>query len=170
MKHIIPLIILLFSLNPCKAQTESLTVYIFLSETCPICQNQTLTLKELYKNYKDKGVLFVGIFPNQENSTEETIQKFAKKYKIPFELKKDENQILTKEFAATVTPQVFLVKTNTHKILYSGKVDNSFERIGKRRQVITEFYLKDALENLFNNESIKLPHTQPVGCLINSLN
>lgn len=151
----------------CEAQSDSLTVYVFLSESCPICKNQTLTLKELYANYKDKGVSFIGIFPNRELSTPETIKKFAKKYKIPFELKKDENQLLTKQLSASITPEVFLVRTSTREILYSGKTDNSFERVGKRRQVVTAFYLRDALENILKNEKIKVPNTQPVGCFIN---
>lgn len=145
---------------------DSIIVYVFLSESCPICRNQTLSLRELYKSYQHHSIGFVGVFPNLEHSTQETIEKFGKKYHLKFPLIRDENHILTKRFSAVVTPQVFVVQQSTGNILYCGKVDNSFESIGKRRSVITEFYLRDALDALIRNKDVLLSVTQPVGCYI----
>lgn len=168
MKSALILFFLLLKLScACNAQTDSLVAYVFLSESCPICQNQTISLKKLHEEYKTRGVSIIGVFPKEQLSDAETINKFAKKYKIPFELIKDENQTLTKKLKATITPEVFLIRKKTQQVLYSGKVDNGFERVGKRRQVITEAYLRDALESVFNNEKIKVASTQPVGCFIN---
>lgn len=145
---------------------DSITVYIFLSETCPICQNQTLTLRQLYDSYKGKGVSFVGVFSNAEFSDAETIKKFGKKYKLDFELKKDEGQALCNRFSATITPQVFVVRNSGNEVLYQGKVDNSFEGIGKKRQVITNHYLADALESILSGLPVVVKQTEPVGCYI----
>lgn len=162
--------VLSFSLSLCfsiSAQTsDSVSVYIFLSETCPICQNQTLTLRQLQNDFTDKGISFIGLFPNQELSTEQSIHKFGRKYKLDFKLKKDEGQSLTNQFSATITPQVFVINNLTQKILYKGKVDNSFEAIGKKRQVITEHYLREALENILQQKTVAVKETQPVGCFI----
>ncbi|MBP6732632.1 MAG: redoxin domain-containing protein [Chitinophagales bacterium] len=145
---------------------DSISVYIFLSETCPICQNQTLTLRQLYSAYAQKGIAFTGLFPNAEFSTPETISKFGKKYKLDFDLKADEGQKLVNQFSATTTPQVFVVRNSTQEILYHGKVDNSFEGIGKKRQVITAFYLRDALDSILQGKSIAVKQTPAVGCYI----
>ncbi|HLP19059.1 MAG TPA: redoxin family protein [Chitinophagales bacterium] len=145
---------------------DSISVYVFLSETCPICQNQTLTLRQLYDEYAGKGISFVGLFPNQDLSTREGIQKFGRKYKIDFELRKDEQQKLTTQLAATVTPEVFVVNNATQKVLYKGKVDNSFEGIGKKRQVITKHYLQDALQSILEQKEVALKETPAVGCFI----
>ena len=165
MRYII-IVFLFFQVFAVKANHDSLTVYIFLSETCPICQNQTYSLRELYKEFGEKHIGFVGVFPNQEFSTNESIVKFGKKYRLPFPLIKDDNQVLTQKLNATITPQVIVCQYNTNKIEYSGKIDNSFERIGRRRQVITEFYLRDALNELIQGKQVTLQATSPVGCFI----
>lgn len=145
---------------------DSIAVYIFLSETCPICQNQTLTLRQIHEDYSGKGVSFYGVFPNQEFSSNESIQKFGRKYKLNFELKKDEEQKLTKQFSASVTPEVVVVNNASSEILYRGKVDNGFEGIGKKRTVITENYLRDALESIVQRKPVIVKMTEPVGCFI----
>lgn len=156
----------LFSFMKMKAASDSLTVYVFLSEGCPICQNQTYSLRELYTQFGNQKVGFVGVFPNLEFSTTETMEKFKKKYRLSFPLQRDENQALTERLGATITPQVVVIQENTHGIIYKGKIDNSYERIGKRRPVITEFYLRDALTEILAGKTITLSETAPVGCFI----
>ena len=147
--------------------TDSVTVYIFLSETCPICQTATLELKNIYNQYHSKGVEFVGLFPNTEMSNDLSILKFGKKYNLPFPLKVDEGQQKVKQFSALVTPQVFVVSNADGQIIYNGRIDNGFERVGKKRQVTTEFYLKNALDEILSNRPVTMKETLPVGCFIN---
>ncbi len=156
-----------FSSNSLLAQkSDSISVYVFLSETCPICQSVTIELKSLYSTYRDKGVSFTGLFPNQTMSTEETRRKFEKKYSIPFFLTFDKNQQMANKLAATTTPQVFVLRNSDNKVLYKGKIDNSFVSIGKRKQVVDEHYLRDALENIIQNKPANPAQTDPVGCYI----
>lgn len=149
-----------------KASAPVATVYVFLAESCPICQSATIGLKNLYREYHEKGVAFVGVFPNITVSNAATIEKFAKKYQLPFPLVLDDNQQWTIRFSATVTPQVFVVKEADGETVYRGKIDNGFERVGKRRQVINEFYLKNALDELLSNRPVAVKETEPVGCFI----
>lgn len=165
MKKTILLFCLLYALFSVHA-SDSISVYIFLSETCPICKSQTLTLRQLYSEYSSKGISFIGLFPNEEYSTNESIQQFGKKYKLDFELKRDEGQKMVKKFSATTNPQIFVIRNATQQILYAGKIDNGFENIGKKRQVVTEHYLRDALESILLQKEIEIKETQPVGCFI----
>jgi peroxiredoxin len=148
------------------AQTDSIIVYVFLSETCPICQNQTISLRDLNDDFGSKGIKMIGVFPNIKISDAASILKFKKKYKLNFEVQLDENQLLSEKLQATVTPQVFVLRKSNQEILYEGKIDNSFERVGKRRQIITDFYLRDALLQIVQNQCITLKKTEPVGCFI----
>ena len=145
---------------------DSITVYVFLSETCPICQTLTLEIKKVYETYHDKGISFIGLFPNQRTSDKAAVRKFGKKYSIPFELKMDEHHEAVTQFSATVTPQIFVVRNADSKVLYKGKADNHFEAIGQRRDVVTEHYLQNALSNLLNNQPINPVETEAVGCFI----
>ena len=92
--------------------------------------------------------------------------KYFLKYKLDFELKRDEGQKMVKNFSATTNSQIFVVRKSTQQILYKGKMDNGFENIGKKRQVITEHYLRDALESILQKKEIVVKETQPVGCFI----
>src|SRR4051812_18067583 len=101
-----------FSQTP-GASSKPLTVYIFLSESCPICQSYTLRLKELYEKYNEKGVKFVGLFPNYY-ADPDSVAAFKKTYTIPFDLLIDKTGELAKHFNAGITPQVF-IETTEHK-------------------------------------------------------
>lgn len=149
-----------------NTSTDSITVYIFLLETCPICQSITIEMKNIYAKYESKGINFVGLFPNQDLSNGASIKKFGKKYNLPFELRMDEHQRLVQQFSATTTPEVFVVRNTDNKVLYRGRIDNSFEGLGRRRQVVTEHYLDSALKNILLNQPIKPTETKPVGCFI----
>lgn len=146
--------------------TKETTVYVFLSETCPICQSYTLPLKEIYSKYKDKQVKIIGIFPNYY-STKEGIDEFRKTYLIPFELILDTDAALTRHFKASITPEVF-VESPDKKLLYSGRIDDSFYAIGKRRTVTSTSELLDALNAITSGKPVKNQKTQAVGCIISS--
>lgn len=149
-------------------KTEAVTtysVYIFLSETCPISQFYTLTLKELHKEFAGKQFTFTGIFPNS-TSTPETIAEFKKKHELPFELKSDPEQKITAALKASVTPEVVVQQTKTGAIVYKGRIDDAYFRVGKRRAKVTEPDLKNALTQIRNNQPISKPETDAVGCYI----
>jgi hypothetical protein len=77
----------------------------------------------------------------------------------------DTNGELTKQFHATITPEVFVTDENKMTV-YSGRVDDSYYRIGKRRKIITSTDLDDALLKIINNQKVEIAKTQAVGCLI----
>jgi peroxiredoxin len=148
-----------------KAQDKKL-VYVFLSETCPICKSATIELNNLNLEFSKQGFEFIGVFPNENVSTEASRKTFSKKYKIDFKLISDTNQKITKQFNATITPEVIVWNESKQKILYRGKIDNSFESVGKRRTVTTAFYLRSALESIQKDISESITFTEPVGCFI----
>jgi peroxiredoxin len=146
--------------------TKGLRVYIFLSETCPICQSVTSELKKLHQQFGPLQVEFIGLFPDGILSDAQTRAAFGKKYGLSFPLLADSGQLITRKFNAEITPEVVVVNNETEAILYRGKVDNSYASLGKRRTVVTEHYLRQALESWMAGKNILLSETQPVGCII----
>jgi peroxiredoxin len=140
------------------------SVLVFLSPECPICQKYTLTINQIEKAYLAQGIKFYGIVPGK-NFKNKVINKFAKDYGLTMPILLDPDYVLTKSVGATVTPEVMLFNPQA-AVQYDGKVDNWFEDIGSRRTVITEFYLKDALNGLISGTDIKVKRTNPVGCFI----
>lgn len=159
----------LLSVVSSSAQKSTYTlptrVYVFLSASCPMCQYYAPVLNEMTKSYSDKGIIFTGVFPNYY-TTDSIMQSFISRYQLLFPVMKDENLVLTEKFGASVTPQVFVVDENTGNVLYSGMINNGYLRPGKRRNVVTEHYLRDALDAIVAGIPISIPTVQPIGCFI----
>lgn len=136
-------------------------VTFFLSSTCRVCQYYALPMRELYQEYGNEQIEFVGAFPGVLES-DSTISKFRSKYLIPFELKKDSSEHI--RLGATITPEV-VVERNGH-VVYLGRIDNSFESVGKKRSVVNSFELRNVLSEIINGRSPEY-HTVPaIGCII----
>ncbi|MCB2379698.1 redoxin domain-containing protein [Hymenobacter sp. BT635] len=144
------------------------TVYVFLSDTCPICQTATLTLRQLHAAYAPQGVQFVGVFPDQELRPADLIL-FGKQYKLPFPLRLDEHQILTRRFQARITPEVVVTAADGRTVLYQGRIDDSYVRLGQRRMVIKNHELQDALAAIVAGRPVAPARTEAVGCFITTL-
>lgn len=138
------------------------TVYIFLSETCPICQITTLEIRRIGNEFPK--VQFIGMFPGKDSDLHSR-KKFAKKYHLNFPLQGDSLRQLTQLFKATITPEVVVVGVDK-EILYRGKIDNSFLAPGKKRAVTTEKYLYNALKAIHLGQIPNPASTEPVGCFI----
>ena len=166
MKYILSILLLAFCSALSIAQTDSLKVIVFLSETCPICKSTTPELRKLHDEFTAKGVEFIGVFPSQTATSESSRKAFADKYKLPFKLIDDPLQTLTNQLSAQITPEVFVLNKNNNQLIYRGLIDNSYIRVGKRRSVTTEFHLRNALKHFFAGHVNQIKSTEAVGCII----
>lgn len=158
------LFLILTTSNPLKAK-DSLSLYIFLLDDCPICIQYTPTINELYNQYGDH-IAFVGYFPNF-SSKPEKINKFKSTYNVEFPLYTDYFKKQAKKFNAQVTPEVILFNNSKSETIYQGRIDNMFYKLGRRRKVVTSDDLKLAIIQTLNNENIQTAYVEPVGCFIN---
>lgn len=150
--------------NPEALNTSTASVFIFLSPECPLCQKYSLTIREIEKKYSAKGVAFYYVFPGTYYSKKE-INRFLIKYGLKSIAFLDPDLKVTKSFSALITPEVFLLNQK-HELIYSGKIDNWYEDIGKRRTVITEHYLASALDAQIQGLEVEIKKTLAVGCFI----
>ena len=140
-------------------------VYVFLSETCPICQFYTLPLRELYQQYEPQGIAFVGVFPGAL-STPASVHAFGQKYRLAFPLQPDSAQRLTSRLDARITPEVVMTDAVTQQVLYRGRIDDSYVALGKRRPQPRTQDLRAALDALVSHLPVAVRETPAVGCLI----
>lgn len=145
---------------------DSVTVYVFLHESCRISQYYTLPLLKLNQAFSNDQLQFIGLFPNVSSQLEQ-IEAFKEKYKIPFELKTDYDKTKTTAFGATITPEVVVFNETQNKILYKGRIDDAYARVGKRKQVTSTSELKDVLTAIANDLPIEVTETAAIGCYIN---
>jgi peroxiredoxin len=146
------------------AVTAKARVYVFVSPECPLCQSYSLTLRNIYDQYRQKGIEMIGIVPGTD-FTAVQISAYIKEYKIPFTILMDEQLKVVQHYGATITPEV-VVTDPKGSILYRGRIDNWAYELGKKRKVITEHNLKDALESILAGKPVKVSQTKAVGCFI----
>ena len=154
-------------LAPCAlwAQGPGYRVYLFMSETCPICQHYTLPLRNLHRDFAADSVQFIGVFPNR-HSTPEAVAAFGAKYKLPFALAPDDSlKSTTRHWQATVTPEVVVARGDS--VLYRGRIDDGYARVGRRRTVVTTHELRDVLMAIRAGKPVAVGPTTPIGCFIN---
>ena len=149
--------------NTVSSPKPSLTAYLFLGESCPVSQYYTLPLKDLHHRY-DHRVRFVGVFSNPL-STAASIDAFKGKYSLPFDLLLDDDQRLARQLEARVTPEAVLVDENDG-VLYRGRIDDSFPRIGKRRRVVRSRDLEAALDAAVAGKQVPVAETEAIGCFM----
>jgi thiol-disulfide isomerase/thioredoxin len=138
--------------------------YVFLSPTCPICIGYAPELNRLSKEFKDHGLELIGVFPNYY-VTDAEIDAFRQAYQLEFATIRDSGLVLTTQFQASTTPEIFLTDTNG-KVFYQGQIDNAYFRPGKRRGRMTEEYFREAVKAVLEGKIPKISQTQPIGCVI----
>lgn len=144
--------------------TTELTVVIFMSPECPLCENYSASLKQLRSVFSENEVSFVGVFSGSWYTSEEII-RFMARYQPPVTAVMDVDYILKHRFAASVTPEAVLIKA-PGEIMYQGKIDNWIVSLGKKRTVVTEYYLRDAIKACLLGTRPEVSQTEPVGCFI----
>lgn len=138
-------------------------VVVFIAPDCPLCKNYTKDLKKMINTY-GKEIEIYGVVPGKFYTTHE-VDSFLNYYNLPLQVIYDPNFKLVKELSATITPEAYLIDEN-NKIRYQGLLDNWLGELGRRRQVITEYYLNDAIKSYLNGEEIKVKKTKAIGCFI----
>ena len=146
--------------------SDSITVNFFLLDECKITQNMTAEINRLYTEFNSSSCQFIAYWPNF-SSKPPKIEAFKEKYQLQLPCKTDYYKTKAKKMQATIAPEVVVYDEKNKKILYRGRIDNSYAKIGQRRRVITERNLHMALTQISKQEQIGIPITQAIGCFIN---
>ena len=149
-------------------EPSNYTIYIFLGEECIISQQYTLLINRLHKEYTGEQIEFIGLFPNP-SSNKEKMAVFQEKYKLGFPLKHDALQKEMARFGVKVTPEVVVFNKKNKTVIYQGRIDNMFFRVGKRRTITTTSELEDVLKAIQKDQKIENKKTDAVGCFITPL-
>jgi peroxiredoxin len=138
-------------------------VVLFLGTECPINNAYMPRLAVLNKEYGAKGVTFVAINANHQD-TAEKIAKHVVEHKIPFPVLRDENNAVADKFDAKRTPEAFVLD-GERVIRYRGRIDDQFG-IGYQRKEATRRDLAEALDEVLAGKAVSQATTAVSGCLI----
>jgi len=142
-----------------------LLLLVFISHDCPISNFYSHEISRVCEEYGKKGVRCSLVYVDPR-LTDEAAKKHAEEYGHgSYPRIVDRKHELVAQTGATVTPQAVLMRPDK-SIIYSGRIDNFYVALGKKRQVVTEHDLRNALEAATSGKPIAVPKTNPVGCYI----
>ncbi len=138
-------------------------VVAFLGTECPLAKLYGPRLQTLANEYEPKGVQFLAINSNQQDSIAE-ITAYVKQHEIKYAVLKDPGQKVADQFGATRTPEVFVLDP-LGKVLYRGRVDDQYI-VGVQRDAPLRADLKVALDEVLAGKPVSVAVAEPIGCLI----
>ena len=138
-------------------------VLFFTCNHCPYVIGSDELTRTSANKFAGKGVGFVGINSNSENTYPEdsfpNMVKRMKEKKFPWVYLYDQSQDIAKNYGALRTPH-FYVFDEARTLVYTGRgVDNP-----RDTSKMTTNNLDTVLEELTNGKQISVPVTNPIGC------
>lgn len=136
-------------------------VVIFMCNHCPYIIEIDQRLRSLHKQYRDKGIDFVGISANDATQyPQDGFEEMqARGYAFPYLY--DETQDVAKAYKAQCTPDIY-VYNKKRELVYHGRFDDSLR--GEVPCTTTD--LQDALDDLLEKGEVSFEQVPSQGCSI----
>ncbi len=138
-------------------------VVFFTCNHCPYVTGSDETTRATAKRFKDRGVSFLGINSNSENTHPtddfENMKLRMAEQKFPWVYARDKSQTVALAYGGLRTPH-FFVFDKDRKLVYTGRgVDNPIDTTK-----LTVNDLDRALEEHLAGKPVSRPKTNPIGC------
>jgi len=140
-------------------QNSKAIVVMFIATQCPVSNAYNTRMVKLFEKYHPKGVAFLGINSNKQESVEE-IKAHAEQHKFPFPVLKDVNNVIADKFGASFTPEIYVLSPK-FEILYHGRIDDS-----RREDQVKSQDLGKALDEILAGKQVSVSETKAFGCTI----
>jgi len=160
-----------FTLEDVNGAKHSLTDYskqkaivlMFIATECPVSNAYNTRMTDLHKDYKDIGIVFLGINSNKQE-TAAAIQAHAKEHGFAFTILKDKENKIADRLEATVTPEIYVLNPKL-ELLYHGRIDDSRNLAG-----VKSMDLRKALDEILAGKRVSVRQTKAFGCTIKRVN
>ncbi|MCP4885044.1 MAG: redoxin family protein [Planctomycetaceae bacterium] len=144
-----------------KLPGDQATVLAMTGTGCPLCKKYSPTLVDLERRYKDRGVSFVFLNPNESESIER-LQTELKNKGFTGPYVRDDEEAITRSLDVKTTTEVFVLDKN-RTLVYRGAVDDQYG-FGYSLDAPRETYLADALDAVLDDRQPVIQATSSPGC------
>lgn len=134
-------------------------VLMFIATQCPVSNSYNERMNDLYQDYHDRNVAFIGINANKSEGIED-IKSHAHEKGFKFPVLKDWKNVIADRLGATVTPEIYVLNSS-FEILYHGRIDNS-----SKEDKVTSRDLRNALDSILSSKPVAVSSTKAFGCTI----
>lgn len=147
---------------------QKAVVLVFTSNYCPYSRLYESRINQLVGDYKDKGVAFVLINPNnaQQNKeeSEAAMKEKAQSWGNGLPYLSDKQQVMAQKYGATKTPEVYVLtpRNGSFSVFYAGAIDDN----PQVAEDVSQPYLQQAIESALTGKTVVVKTKRPVGCMI----
>lgn len=138
-------------------------VLLFVRTDCSVANRYAPLIQQMSRQY-GKHAAFRLVFPDKRESPEK-IHTFLRDYKYDLFAIRDVDHALVKATQVKVTPEAAVFNAQG-TLVYHGRIDNLYERIGQARRVATTHELADAIEAAKLGKNPATSSADGVGCFI----
>lgn len=138
-----------------------LSVIVFLDTECPIANQYLPELATLAKEHPQVAVY--GVY-SEPTLTRAKLVEHKKSYQTAIPVILDASGELASRLRPRAVPEAFLVKEG--QVLYRGRIDDRWEKLGKQRERAPKKDLALAVEAALKGAPVPVATTEPVGCLL----
>jgi hypothetical protein len=140
-------------------------VLLFVTSDCPISNAYAPELQRICSDYRSGGIGCTLVYEDPAIDPA-GVRTHAAEYALTgITAVIDADGTLAARTNATVTPQAIVVDPRG-ATRYSGRIDNLYAALGKRRPQATEFDLRNALDALLAGRDVRPERTEALGCYI----
>jgi peroxiredoxin len=132
---------------------------------CPIVRLAMPTYHELMDQYQSKGVEFLLLNSNLQDTRESTAQE-AKEFGYRAPILMDSTQLIGESLGVNRTAEMLVIDPKTWTLAYRGPLDDriSYE---KQRPAATHQYTRDAIDSVLAGKPVANPKVMSAGCIVN---
>lgn len=145
--------------------TDTLNVFVTFTPECPLCRAFLPRLGTLAAEWQGHPVRLTIVVPDIQPDTSAVRKALRAAALLDVTVNFDSLQEITKGYGLTVTPEAVVV-TESGAMMYRGRIDNLYERLGVRRRVVSSFDLRDVVRRLLEGGHGPFQTTTAVGCVI----
>jgi thioredoxin family protein len=153
--------------QPLRVDAGQANALFFISAECPISNAFAREIARICADYKARGIGCELVYVDPAISDNQAL-KHAQEYGHgDYPKFVDHRHELVRATGVTVTPEAAVVNKEG-KVVYRGRIDDSFAALGQPRRPVKDADLRNALDAIITGKSVEKPETKALGCYISN--
>ncbi len=144
---------------------EKGTLIVFMCNHCPYVIPKFRMMRELYEKFKEKGVILIGINPNDHpnypDDNFDGMKRTHKEQQLRFPYLIDSSQQVAREYGAVCTPDPFLFDKDL-TLIWHGRLNNAMQP----NDTSTEETMEEVIEEYLQTGTVTKEFEPSMGCSI----
>lgn len=148
--------------------TGKANVLFFVTNDCPISNSFAHEIARICSDYQANGIGCDLIYVDP-SITDDQARQHAQEYGHgDYPRIVDRHHELVKATGVTTTPEVAVI-SREGKVIYRGRIDDSFASLAQPKRPVKTADLRNALDEVVAGKPVAVPETKALGCYISDL-